>query len=169
MHQSEVCGTTDATSARKCCLFDRLPFSNLDLGPSPSDSTEKSIRSELMILECSFPFTSIFFLLASGVDYTFNEKREDRNGGCCYFKIIMTPVKYRKRKPLTSFCCQSRHRDVSSSHSHWYFWQKNQECEELNTTIHIHFVFKSLSRETILSSMCMGAISAIYSAVLYET
>ena len=32
--------------------------SNFDLGPSPSDSTEKnSIISELMILECSFPLT----------------------------------------------------------------------------------------------------------------
>ena len=33
--------------------------SNFDLGPSPSDSTEKnSIISELMILECSFPLIS---------------------------------------------------------------------------------------------------------------
>ena len=33
--------------------------SNFDLGPSPSDSTEKnSIISELMILECSFPLNS---------------------------------------------------------------------------------------------------------------
>ena len=37
--------------------------SNFDLGPSPSDSTEKnSIISELMILECSFPLT--FLLIA---------------------------------------------------------------------------------------------------------
>ena len=66
-------GTSVAPWRHKCSHVPVLPpsvwpssRSNFDLGPSPSDSTEKnSIISELMVLECSFPLRGREEIIAS--------------------------------------------------------------------------------------------------------
>ena len=69
-HFESLACTTDVTNARTClffrCLFDRLPVQISTSDLLHRTWQKMSIRSELMILECSFPLTYDIEFLQSG-------------------------------------------------------------------------------------------------------